>query len=134
MMVEDAPTSGLGIGAGRKHVRSRRSPNEKRPWKDLPAQVGTVETAFLRPVYTGEQLLPFRAKEPRLCVIPWDGESLLDVGDDRIADYPGFEEWWRTATTTWELHRSSDRLSLSEQVDYCSKPMPRRSGKSPLPP
>src|ERR1019366_3983546 len=61
-------------------------------------------------------------------------ESLLDVGDDRIADYPGFEEWWRTATTTWELHRSSDRLSLSEQVDYCSKPMPRRIGKSPLPP
>ena len=121
MMVEDAPTSGLGIGAGRKHVRSRRSPNEKRPWKDLPAQVGTVETAFLRPVYTGEQLLPFRAKEPHLCVIPWGGESLLDVGDDRIADYPGFEEWWRTATNTWELHRSSDRLSLSEQVDYRGK-------------
>src|SRR5664280_664798 len=32
------------------------------PWKDLPAQVGTVETAFLRPVYTGEQLLALQGQ------------------------------------------------------------------------
>jgi len=121
LVVEDAPSGSLGAGAGRRHVRSRRSANEKPPWKDLPSQTGTVETQFLRPLFKGEHILPWVVKEPYTAIVPWDGKYLLDLDKERLAEYPGLEAWWTIATTTWEHGRTSERLSLTGQVDYRHK-------------
>src|SRR5262249_47775651 len=56
--VEDAPTSPIGVAAGRRTVRSLRTANEKRPWKDLPSLEGAVEQEFVRPVHLGATILP----------------------------------------------------------------------------
>jgi len=117
-MVEMRQATGLGTGAGRKTVRSQRSANEKRPWKLLPAQDGIVETTFIRPVYVGDNVLPYRLLEPQHAVIPWDGQQLLAGDSDRIDDYPGLAAWWRPAEETWNAHRSSDRLTLLQRLDY----------------
>jgi hypothetical protein len=42
----------------------------------------------------------------------------MDGADDRIDRYQGLAEWWRGAEAIWEAHRSSDKRSLSEQIDY----------------
>lgn len=118
LMVEPQPTGPLGAGAGRRAIRSRRSSNEKRPWKDLPTLTGTVERQFVRPVHVGDTLLPFRTRDPHLAVIPWDGQELLHGEDDRIDLYPGLAKWWREAEQHWNTHRSSDRLSLLRRVNY----------------
>ena len=118
-MVEERPVPALG--AGRKAVRSQRSATEKRPWRDLPALDGNVEVPFLRRTYLGDNVLPFRTLPARLAVIPWDDKRLLDGTDDRIEDYPGLESWWRMAEDAWNAHRSSDRLTLREQLDYRKK-------------
>ncbi len=120
-MVEPRPASALGTGAGRTAVRSQRSATEKTPWKELPALDGVVENGFIRHLYLGDNVLPFRLLAPRLAVIPWDGKKLLDVSDDRLDDYPGLAEWWRQAEQTWNTHRSSDRLTLLGQLDYRHK-------------
>jgi hypothetical protein len=120
-MVESRPATALGTGAGRKAVRSQRSANEKRPWKELPALDGVVESGFIRPLYLGDNVLPFRLLAPRLGVIPWDGKKLLDGSDDQLDDYPGLADWWRRAEQTWNSHRSSDRLTLLGQLDYRHK-------------
>jgi SAM-dependent methyltransferase len=44
----------------RRRVTSRRSTLEKQPWKDTPSLTGTVESIFVRPVYLGESIAPFR--------------------------------------------------------------------------
>src|SRR5439155_14945704 len=36
VIVEPAPSSPIGVAAGRQAVRSARSANEKQPWKSLP--------------------------------------------------------------------------------------------------
>lgn len=59
-MVETRQATALGTGAGRKAVRSQRSPTEKCPWKDMPDLTGVVETAFIRPIYLGDNVLPDR--------------------------------------------------------------------------
>ena len=87
-MVEAARTSALGTGAGRRAVRSQRSSNEKRPWRDLPPVEGVVESQFVRPLYLGDAILPFRCKPPRLAVVPLDGQTLLDGSDERLDYYP----------------------------------------------
>ena len=76
VMVEDAPSSPIGVAAGRRPVRSLRTANEKPPWKELPSLEGTVEHEFVRPVHLGATLLPFRLLSSWLAVIPWNGTSL----------------------------------------------------------
>lgn len=99
-------------------MRSQRSPNEKRPWKDLPDLIGSVERQFVRPVHLGDTVLPFRELPPRLGIIPWDGQRLLDGGDDRLNLYPGLATWWRHAEQLWETHRVSAAMSLLDRIDY----------------
>jgi hypothetical protein len=93
LMVEAGPAGPLGAGAGRQAVCSRRSATEKKPWRDLSALTGNVERQFVHPVHVGDTVLPFRAREPLLTVIPWDGQRLLAGADERIDLYPGLADW-----------------------------------------
>jgi SAM-dependent methyltransferase len=111
----------LGWGAGRTAVRSTRSATEKAPWKDLPSLEGTVESEFVKPVLLGESVLPYRVLPPRLAVIPVEGSRLLGGDDPRIDLYPALAEWWRAAEQLWMAHRSSERLTLLEQLDFRRK-------------
>lgn len=118
VMVTDAPASPLGTPAGHRLVRSRQSSLDKAPWKDVAANTGMVETEFVRPVYLGESIVPFRTLPPAAAVIPYDGTRLLAGDDDRIDHYPGLAGWWRWAEGEWLAHRVSERLSLRERIDY----------------
>lgn len=121
VLVESAPASPLGAGAGRRAVRSQRSANEKKPWKDLPPLAGNVERQFVRPVHLGNTVLPFRVLDPQLAVIPWDGQNLLAGKDERLDLYPGLAGWWRAAEQLWETHRNSSAMNLVDQIDYRRK-------------
>jgi hypothetical protein len=111
----------LGRAAGKAGVRSLQRANDKKPWKDLPPQEGVVETEFIRPVLLGESLIPFRIAETFEAVLPRDREGLMDGQSDRLDAYEGLASWWRQAETIWEKHRSSDRLTLKQQLDYQRK-------------
>lgn len=118
LVLVDAQQAGpLGAGAGRRTVRSKRSANEKRPWKDLPDLTGSIERQFVRPVHVGDTVLPFRELVPRLGIIPWDGHRLLHGGDERLDLHPGLATWWRRAEELWETHRTS-AMTLLDRVDY----------------
>ncbi len=116
--VVEGPPSPLGAGAGRRPVVSRRSTNEKKPWKELPSLTGNVERQFVFDMHLGETILPFRLQEPWLAVLPWDGERLLEPDDDRLDDHPGLASWWRQANDLWLANRSSGRLTLLQRLDY----------------
>ncbi|MQA85926.1 MAG: hypothetical protein GEV03_15195 [Streptosporangiales bacterium] len=79
---------------------------------------GAVEDQFIRPLYLGDSILPFRCLKPFEAVIPWDGQRLLHGEDERLDLYPGLAEWWRTAEIVWSQNRSTERLSLLERLDY----------------
>ncbi|WP_211365335.1 N-6 DNA methylase [Polyangium fumosum] len=118
LVVEQRAAGPLGSGAGRVPVRSRRSPNEKAPWKSLASLEGSVDRQFVRSMHLGETVLPYRTLPPLKAIIPWDGKRLLHGRDERLGLYPGLDDWWRHAESLWEAHRSSERLSLIERVDY----------------
>ena len=69
-LVEPAAASPLGGAAQAPLVTSRRSRQEKPPWKGLDPLKGNVERQFLRPAYLGESVAPFRLLTPPLGVIP----------------------------------------------------------------
>lgn len=119
----------LGAAAGQIAVRSSRSVSEKKPWINMPSIEGVVEQRFVYPMYSGETLLPYRNGESLLCVVPHDGQRLLREPDE-IDTFPGLMDWWHRCEAAWEEGRSSDRLSLIEQLDYMGK----LSAQFPIPP
>ena len=121
-LVEQAPPGPLGVHPSAPLVVSRRSSQEKPPWKHLDSHTGNVERVFLRPVYLGESVVPFRLLEPVLAVIPWDRSAgaLLDAADAGRAGYPHVAEWVSNASQLWDCHKE-DSLTYIEQIDYYGK-------------
>lgn len=118
-VVNEIDSSPLGMSQGRVAVASRRSILEKKPWKNLPALSGVVERQFLRPLFAGDKVYPFRVGAPMLAVIPCDDNALL--AQDSIDLHPGLQQWWAQASAVWEANRASERLSLTEQLDFQAK-------------
>jgi hypothetical protein len=119
LCVEEMSAGPLGAGAGRTRVRSRRSGQEKPPWRNLPTREGIVETQFVRPVHLGSTIVPYRTLDPWLTVIPWDGNKLLDGEQPDMDHYPGLAEWWRGAELVWKAtNKQGDKILLSDQVNY----------------
>jgi hypothetical protein len=61
-------------------------------------------------------------------VVPCNARGVL--GRPQIELFPGLNQWWVRAESAWESHRTSDRLSLFQQIDYQSK----LSKQFPMPP
>jgi hypothetical protein len=99
-------------------VRSRRSSQEKKPWKDMPSLEAHIEMQFVKPMHLGETILPYRVLKPLKAIVPWDGKRLLHGREEHLAHYPDLEGWWRQAEAIWDKHRSSGRLSLIQRLDY----------------
>ena len=127
-LVERAPLGPIGGNPRAPLVVSRRSRHA--PWKALEPLTGNVEREFLRPAYLGESVAPFRLLEPLLAVIPWEPESgrLLDAAAAGRSGYPHLAAWLTNAERRWDTHRSSDRLSFGERIDF------HRELSSQLPP
>jgi SAM-dependent methyltransferase len=119
-IVKERPPGPLGLPAGRIAVESSRSVNEKKPYKDLPSLEGVIETEFVRPVYSGENLLPYRVVAPLHAVIPCSTSALLN--EREIDQYPGLRSWWSKAEEVWEGYKAAaTKLTLAEQLDYHAK-------------
>lgn len=127
-VVEEQPATTLGIPAGRKAVKSSRSVQEKKPWSKLPALTGVVESEFIRPFFTGDNALPYRVVAPQQVVVPCRKSGILPAS--QIGLHPGLNQWWEKAEALWLENRSSDRLTLMEQLDFQSK----LSKQLPIPP
>jgi SAM-dependent methyltransferase len=117
-VVTERKSSPLGLSQGRIAVQSRRSANEKKPWKDLPGLSGVIEKQFIRPMFNGDTLYPFRFDDPMIAVVPATEKHLLSP--DGLEMYPGLQHWWEQASRMWDENRANERLSLLERADYQS--------------
>ena len=117
---QEVTESPLGMASGKVAVRSKRSNLEKKPWKDLPDLEGTIESEFIRSLYLGASLLPFRLQEAECAVVPWNGRALIDSQSELLDMYPGLSTWWRQAEELWNKNRTkkAQSLSLLDRIDY----------------
>jgi len=117
----DVTEDPIGFGIGVQAVRSSRSRQEHEPWKSLPSLTGSVEDGFLHHVYTGAVLLPFRLLPPLSAVLPWKEKGLMESRSESIAHFPHLQAWWTAAEDVWNENRSSDKMTLNENIDYHRK-------------
>jgi SAM-dependent methyltransferase len=119
--VERQSAGRLGGDLAAPFVVSRRSNQEKEPWKSLPGIENRVETEFLHPVLLGESVLPYRIWRPLEAVVPVSGEGeVLDSQAAGNRGYPGLQGWMSKAERVWNEHQSS-HSTLARQLDYYGK-------------
>jgi hypothetical protein len=118
VFVERQQMGRLGADPSAPALRSRRTSQEKAPWKQLEAIENQVESIFLHPVLLGESIVPFRVFRPLEGVVPVtsSGEMLSSTKAlERGFDY--LSGWMRKAEASWNAHKKS-KLSLIELFDY----------------
>jgi hypothetical protein len=119
--VERKQAGRLGANPSAPLVASRRSNQEKPPWKDLPSINNAVEAEFLRPLMLGESILPFRVFRPFEIVAPLDANGkLLNAEAAANRGFTNLHVWMRRAEKLWDEHTMS-KASLIEQLDYFGK-------------
>ena len=119
LTVQAAAAPAVGLPTGRRAVCSRRSAVEKTPWKELGDLTGIIEEQFIRPMHLGATVVAYRARDPWLAVIPYDGRRLLSGADDALDEYSGLARWWRNAERLWEETKTdTNRLSLIGRLDF----------------
>jgi hypothetical protein len=118
-VVEPARTGRFGGDPSSPLVQSRRSVQEKRPWRTLAAIQGRVERQFLWRLYLGESIAPFRPLGPVLAVIPWNDRinSLLDEQTAERQGYLDLAGWLQAIEQLWRTHGRSDE-PITPRLDY----------------
>ncbi len=121
-VVERVAPGRLGSNPEAPVVESRRRRLDKRPWAQLQGLRGPVEAEFLRPLYLGESVAPYRLLQPALAIVPWDegARQLLDAGAAAQRGFPHLAQWLTDAEAIWAAHRRRD-VSLLQQLDYYGK-------------
>lgn len=117
-LVERVQGGRLGASSSAPIVRSKRSTQEKLPWRDLPGLEGAVEADFLRPVLLGESIAPFRVLSAGEGVIPMlPGGDMLNADAAARRGLPHLGHWLEQAERLWRQHSAGSR-SLSDRWNY----------------
>ena len=120
MFVVDLEQSGrFGHDNAAPVVKSRRSSQEKPPWRDLPALRGKVEQESLRPLLLGESVAPYRVLSALTAVIPWDSElgNLMDSSLARGRGLVHLSRWLDEVEELWKVH-GKRKTSMVARLDY----------------
>jgi SAM-dependent methyltransferase len=119
-MVGRVETGRLGGNPLLPLVESRPGKLEKHPWHNLPPLRHAVEARFLRPLYLGESVAPYRVLGAALAVVPWDDAEaqMLDAASAQETGYPGLARWLEAAERLWADHGRGGELSLQQRWNY----------------
>ncbi len=119
VFVERKHMGRLGADLSAPLVASRRSNQEKKPWKVLPTIENRVEAEFLQPVLLGESLLPYRIFRPFEAVVPvTQSGEVLDAAAALARGLDGLHGWMTKAEAVWEANKRSENFTLIELLDY----------------
>jgi hypothetical protein len=118
MTVAIQPPGPLGVPRGQLRVQTLKSNQEKPPWRNLEPFSGIVEGQFVKRLYLGSTLLPFRCLEPLHTVIPWHDRRLLEANDSDLDNFPGLATWWRKVDGLWRKHNKGVVESINARIDF----------------
>jgi hypothetical protein len=118
-LVERRSAGRLGANPSAPLVASRRTSQEKRPWKGLPGIENPVEAEFLRRVLLGESILPYRVFRPFDGIVPVTASGLiLDAEAAANRGFGGLHGWMQKAEEIWKANAESGAMKLTGRWNY----------------
>jgi hypothetical protein len=119
-LVERRVSRKLGADTTAPFVVSRRSSQEKKPWKSIdPGIENRVEVDFLRPILLGESIVPYRVFRPFEGVVPVTTKGeVLDAQAAANRGYSGLRGWMSKAEAVWNANSESGEMKLKDRWNY----------------
>ncbi|HEX9964375.1 MAG TPA: N-6 DNA methylase [Allosphingosinicella sp.] len=119
ILVEAVSSGRLGSNPDAPLVRGRTGNLDKEPWKHVPAPQGPVESSFIRAVYLGESIAPFRLFTPVQGVIPYDEvkRDVLSSSTAAARGFPRLSQWLASVEALWAQH-GKGKTTFAEKVDF----------------
>jgi len=118
-LVERERVGRLGANPAAPLVASRRNPQEKKPWRNLPGVEHGVEAQFLHPVLLGESILPYRVFRPFEGVVPATAEGvILDADAAANRGYAGLHGWMTAAEAIWKENSDNGSMTLIDRWNF----------------
>ncbi len=118
IMVEFDKEPPLGVGEGRRPVRSSRGIYENDPWKSMDDLKGVIESQFIHQVLLGESVMPFWQRRPLEAILPLRRGKIMR--NEEIDDHQGLKRWWQEARPLWDQHGKGDQ-TLDENINHYRK-------------
>ena len=118
IMVEPGKQPPLGVGEGRRPVRSSKGIYGKSPWKSMDDLEGVIESQFVHRVLLGESVMPYWQRTPLEAVLPLREGKVMR--DEEIEDHDGLRRWWHEARQLWDQHGKGEH-SLDQNIDHFGK-------------
>lgn len=119
-LVTRVKNSKIGVNRNSPLVTSEDR-DRKNGWKHVSALRGPIEVQFLRPIYLGESIAPYRVLGSSEGVVPMltDG-TVLSADQARDRAFPNVANWLQTAERLWGAI-SSEKKSFKQQIDHYGK-------------
>jgi N-6 DNA Methylase len=117
--VEHKTMGRLGADPSAPYVASRRTNQEKEPWKSLAGIENPVEAEFLHPVLLGESILPYRIFQSFEAVVPVSAKGeVLDAEAATNRGFDGLHGWMKKAEKVWKANAESGTMTLIGRWNY----------------
>ena len=118
VMVQSAEAPPLGVGKGRRPVRSSKGIYPKGVWKSMDDLEGVIESQFIHRVLLGESVMPYWQRKPAEAVLPLRKGKIME--DEQIGDHDGLRRWWDEARLLWQQHGAGTQ-TLDQNIDHYRK-------------
>ena len=118
LMVQPGEEPPLGVGEGRRPVRSSRGIYPKGDWKSVDDLDGVIESQFIHQVLLGESVMPYWQRTPLEAILPMRKGKIMR--DEEIGDHDGLRRWWYEARQLWQQHGKGAH-TLDQNIDHYRK-------------
>ena len=131
IIVNEIAQGRLGANPAVPIVQGRVTNLDKKPWNEIAPIRGPIEREFLKAVYLGESIAPYRLLEPVTGVIPIEPKSkiVMDAAKAASKGYARLSEFLSEAERAWRTHSKKAR-TFTQQIDFFGN----LSGQFPLAP
>ena len=118
VFVEKIQQGNLGGSSIMPLIKGVISNQDKVPWKNIDPLEAKIESKFLKSVYTGQSIAPFRVLSKNTGIIPWDNESgVMNALEAENRGYTNLSSYLEKVETLWN-EKSSGKMTFKRRINY----------------
>ena len=118
IFVEKINRGQLGGATSTPLVRGVTSNQDKYPWKNIKPLEAKIESQFLKPVYTGQCIAPFRVLSKNNGIVPWGKESgVMNALEAENKGYTNLSNYLERIESLWQQY-GTKKMTFKRRINY----------------
>ena len=108
----------LGGSTSTPLVKGITSSQDKYPWKNIGPLESKIESQFLKPVYTGQSIAPFRVLNKNKGIIPWKKDKgVMNALEAENEGCTNLSSYLERIENLWQQH-GTKKMTFKRRINY----------------